>query len=142
MLYKILLGILSNLRPIPCTFSFKGTQNSQAGCLALFLPILYYFGFCFRIYQADRNLRVITPQTKDAVCVLFFQETKESLVDGKGATKRQLRKKCLCASDEDVVCDWATAFRNTDQLLEHLASPSSGLNRASGCKIVSVAARD
>ena len=63
-------------------------------------------------------------------------------MDDKSAIKSQLRKKCLCASDEGAVCDWNAVFRNVDQLLENLPSPFSGLGRASGCEMVSVAVPD
>ena len=76
---------------------------------------------------------VTMPPTVDEVHV-HFVETKENYVDEKGNSKVRTKVKCNH-------CDKFFVLRNVQQLICHLAAPSSGMGKDSACPSVSPVVR-
>jgi hypothetical protein len=73
------------------------------------------------------------PRSSDPVWAHFTEIEGQYQFELTGQTKTRIKCKC------EFVCA-PFVFRNVDQLFNHLASPSEGLSKSSGCAHVKSAA--
>jgi hypothetical protein len=73
------------------------------------------------------------PRTRDPVWAHFTETEEQYQGELTGQTKTRIKCKCEFGCAPFV-------FRNVDQLFSHLASPSEGLGKSSGCAHVKSAA--